>query len=149
MEVLLVSLLSGLVYGMLLFSRASGLPLIFSMMGVLNFADASMYMLGASFASSVSRLIGFWPALVVAPALCGALGALIEMYALRRVHKNGHIAELLFTVGLAFIIEKATQMTWGLLPVAYRAPPVLDQTLFHVYGSDVHPYRASRLLCSW
>ncbi|HKC10134.1 MAG TPA: branched-chain amino acid ABC transporter permease, partial [Methylomirabilota bacterium] len=95
MEVLLVSLLNGLVYGMLLFMLASGLTLIFSMMGVLNFAHASMYMLGAYFAFSVSRLIGFWPALVVAPAICGLLGALIEMYALRRVHKNGHIAELL------------------------------------------------------
>src|SRR4029453_2688511 len=82
-EVLLVSLLNGLVYGMLLFMLASGLTLIFSMMGVLNFAHASMYMLGAYFAYSVSRVTGFWPALVLAPALCGLLGALIEMYALR------------------------------------------------------------------
>ena len=123
MEVLLVSLLNGLVYGMLLFMLASGLTLIFSMMGVLNFAHASMYMLGAYFAYSLSRLVGFWPALVLAPVLCGGLGALIEMYALRRVHRNGHIAELLFTFGLAFIIEKGVQMAWGLLPVPYRVPP--------------------------
>src|SRR5260370_10251017 len=116
MEVLLVSLLNGLVYGMLLFMLASGLTLIFSMMGVLNFAHASMYMLGAYFAYSVSRLIGFWPALVVAPALCGALSALIEMYALRRAHKNSNIAALLFTRGPAFIIDKATRMPWSLLP---------------------------------
>lgn len=148
MEVLLVSLLNGLVYGMLLFMLASGLTLIFSMMGVLNFAHASMYMLGAYFAYSVSRVIGFWPALVVAPALCGALGALIEMYALRRVHKNGHIAELLFTVGLAFIIEKAVQMAWGLLPVPYRVPAALDRALFHVYGSNFHAYRGFMLLIS-
>src|SRR5260370_10596736 len=148
MEILLVSLLNGLVYGMVLFMLASGLTIIFSMMGVLNFAHASMYMLGAYFAHSVSGLIGFWPALAVAPALCGALGALIEMYALRRVHKNGHIAELLFTVGLAFIIEKATQMAWGLLPVAYRVPPVRDRALFHVYGSNFHPHRAFRPLTS-
>src|SRR5678809_1137343 len=148
MEVLLVSLLNGLVYGMLLFMLASGLSLIFSMMGVLNFAPASMYMLGAYFAYSVSRLVGFWPALVIAPILCGVLGALIEMYALRRVHRNGHIAELLFTVGLAFIIEKATQMAWGLLPVPYRVPPVLDRALFHVYGSNFHAYRGFMLLIS-
>src|SRR4029434_1545584 len=129
MEVLLVSLLNGLVYGMLLFMLASGLTLIFSMMGVLNFAHASMYMLGAYFAFSVSRVIGFLAALVVAPRLCGILGALSEMYALRRVHRNGHIAELLFTVGLAFIIEKATQMAWGLLPVPYRVPPVLHREI--------------------
>ena len=148
MEVLLVSLLNGLVYGMLLFMLASGLTLIFSMMGVLNFAHASMYMLGAYFAYSVSRVIGFWPALVLAPILCGALGALIEMYALRRVHRNGHIAELLFTVGLAFIIEKGVQMTWGLLAVPYRVPPVLDRALFHIYGSNFHAYRGFMLLIS-
>jgi len=148
MEVLLVSLLNGLVYGMLLFMLASGLTLIFSMMGVLNFAHASMYMLGAYFAYSVSRVIGFWAALVIAPILCGVLGAVIEMYALRRVHRNGHIAELLFTVGLAFIIEKGVQMAWGLLPVPYRVPPVLDRALFHIYGSNFHAYRGFMLLIS-
>src|SRR5260370_175063 len=86
MEILLVSLLNGLVYGMLLFMLASGLTLIFSMMGVLNFAHASMYMLGAYFAYSVSRLIGLWPALartriglviqaaLTPPEMVGALG---------------------------------------------------------------------------
>lgn len=148
MEVLLVSLLNGLVYGMLLFMLASGLTLIFSMMGVLNFAHASMYMLGAYFAYDISRHVGFWPALVLAPVLCGAIGALIEMYGLRRVHRNGHIAELLFTFGLAFIIDKAVQMAWGLLPVAYRVPPVLDHPLFTIYGTNFHAYRGFMLLIS-
>jgi branched-chain amino acid transport system permease protein len=148
MEVLLVSLLNGLVYGMLLFMLASGLTLIFSMMGVLNFAHASVYMLGAYFAYDISRHVGFWPALVLAPVLCGAIGALIEMYGLRRVHKNGHIAELLFTFGLAFIIDKAVQMAWGLLPVAYRVPPVLDHPLFTIYGTNFHAYRGFMLLIS-
>jgi len=148
MEVLLVSLLNGLVYGMLLFMLASGLTLIFSMMGVLNFAHASVYMLGAYFAYDISRHVGFWPALVLAPILCGAIGALIEKYGLRRVHKNGHIAELLFTFGLAFIIDKAVQMAWGLLPVAYRVPPVLDHPLFTIYGTNFHAYRGFMLLIS-
>jgi branched-chain amino acid transport system permease protein len=148
MEVLLVSLLNGLVYGMLLFMLASGLTLIFSMMGVLNFAHASVYMLGAYFAYDISRHMGFWPALVLAPVLCGAIGALIEMYGLRRVHRNGHIAELLFTFGLAFIIDKAVQMAWGLLPVAYRVPPVLDHPLFTIYGTNFHAYRGFMLLIS-
>src|SRR5438477_13081222 len=107
MEVFLVSLLNGLVYGMLLFMLASGLTLIFSMMGVLNFAHASLYMLGAYFAYDVSRTIGFWPALVVAPVLCGLIGGLIEMYGLRRVHNHGHNADLLFTFGRALITYKA------------------------------------------
>src|SRR6266536_5724147 len=107
MEVFVVSLLNGLVYGMLLFMLASGL----------NFAHASAYMLGAYFAYTISLYIGFWPALVIAPLLCGLVGAGIEMWGLRRVHRNGHIAELLFTFGLALLIEKGVQMTWGLLPV--------------------------------
>ena len=148
MEVVLVSSLNGLVYGMLLFMLASGLTLIFSMMGVLNFAHASLYMLGAYFAYDVSRTIGFWPALVVAPVMCGLVGAVVEVYGLRRVHKNGHIAELLFTFGVAFIIDKAVQMIWGLLPVPYRVPPALDFTLFTVYGTNFHAYRAFMLLIS-
>ena len=74
MEIVLVSLLNGLVYGMLLFMLASGLTLIFSMMGVLNFAHASIYMIGAYLAFTVSRFIGFFPALIIAPILCGLLG---------------------------------------------------------------------------
>src|SRR5438445_131018 len=63
MELFLISLLNGLVHGMLLFMLASGLTLIFSMMGVLNFAHASLYMLGAYLAYEVSRHVGFWAAL--------------------------------------------------------------------------------------
>jgi branched-chain amino acid transport system permease protein len=148
MELVLVSLLNGLVYGMLLFMLASGLTLIFSMMGVLNFAHASVYMLGAYFAYEVSRIVGFWPALVIAPLLCGLLGALIEMYGLRTVHKHGHIAELLFTFGIAFILEKGVQMIWGLLPMPYRIPGELDFALFSIYGTNFHAYRGFMLLIS-
>ena len=148
MEVFLVSLLNGLVYGMLLFMLASGLTLILSMMGVLNFAHASAYMLGAYFAFTISQHIGFWPALVLAPLLCGLVGAAIEMYGLRRVHRNGHIAELLFTFGVALIIEKVVQMTWGLMAVPYRIPAGLDFPLFTVYGTQFPAYRAFMLLIS-
>ena len=68
-EVLIFATLNGLVTGLLLFMLASGLTLIFSMMGVLNFAHASFYMLGAYFAYSVSMYLGFWPALIIAPLL--------------------------------------------------------------------------------
>ncbi len=148
MEVFLVTLLNGLVYGMLLFMLASGLTLIFSMMGVLNFAHASAYMLGAYFAYTVSLYAGFWVGLIVAPILCGLVGAAIERYGLRKVHQNGHIAELLFTFGLALIFEKVVQMTWGLIPVPYRIPAVLDFPLFNVFGTQFHAYRAFMLVIS-
>jgi branched-chain amino acid transport system permease protein len=148
MEIVLVSLFNGLVYGMLLFMLASGLTLIFSMMGVLNFAHASIYMIGAYLAFTVSQLVGFFPALIIAPILCGVIGAAIEVWGLRRVHHNGHIAELLFTFGLVFIIERAVQMTWGMLPMAYRVPPSLDFPLFTVYGANFPAYRGFMLLVS-
>ena len=148
MEVVLGSLLNGLVYGILLFMLASGLTLIFSMMGVLNFAHASIYMLGAYFAYATSRYLGFWVGLIVAPALCGLLGAAIEVWGLRRAHHNGHIAELLFTFGLVFIIGRLVQMGWGTLPVPYRVPALLDFPLFTLYGLQFPAYRAFMLLVS-
>src|SRR5258707_7230065 len=146
MEVFVVSLLNGLVYGMLLIMLASGLTLILSMMGVLNFAHASAYMLGAYLAYTISLYIGFWPALIVAPLICGLIGAAIEMWGLRRVHQNGHIAELLFTFGLALLIEKVVQMSWGLLPVPYRVPELLDFPLLPGYGQHIPAHRAFILL---
>jgi branched-chain amino acid transport system permease protein len=148
MEIVLVSLFNGLVYGMLLFMLASGLTLIFSMMGVLNFAHASIYMIGAYLAFTLSQLIGFFPALIVAPILCGLIGAAIEVWGLRRVHNNGHIAELLFTFGLVFIIQRSVQMIWGMLPMAYRVPTILDFPLFTVYGANFPAYRGFMLLVS-
>jgi branched-chain amino acid transport system permease protein len=146
MEIVLVSLLNGLVYGMLLFMLASGLTLIFSMMGVLNFAHASIYMIGAYLAFTVSQYVGFFPALIIAPLLCGLLGAAIEIWGLRRVHANGHIAELLFTFGLVFIIGRSVQMIWGMLPMPYRIPPFLDFPLFTFYGQYFPAYRGFMLL---
>ena len=148
MEVVLITLLNGLVYGMLLFMLASGLTLIFSMMGVINFAHASIYMIGAYLAYTISRFIGFFPALVLAPILCGLVGAAIEVWGLRRVHHNGHIAELLFTFGLVFIIQRGVQMVWGMLPMAYRVPQSLDFPLFTLYGGNFPAYRGFMLLVS-
>ena len=146
MEIVLIYLLNGFVYGMLLFMLASGLTLIFSMMGVLNFAHAGIYMIGAYLAFETSLLIGFWPALIIAPAICAAIGAAIEVWGLRRTHHNGHIAELLFTFGLFFIIERGVQMIWGMLPVPYRVPMMLDFPLFSLYGINFPAYRAFMLL---
>ena len=74
-EFFVISLLNGVSYGLLLFMLSSGLTLIFSMMGVLNFAHTSFYMLGAYSPTRISGVIGFWPALFIAPLLVGALGA--------------------------------------------------------------------------
>ena len=76
MESIVSQALIGVSYGLLLFMLAAGLTLIFSMMGVLNFAHASFYMLGAYVAYQISTWIGFWAALVLAPLVLFAIGAL-------------------------------------------------------------------------
>jgi branched-chain amino acid transport system permease protein len=145
-EFALIQLLNGLSYGLLLFMLSSGLTLIFSMMGVLNFAHASFYMLGAYFAYQVSNWIGFWPALLVAPLLVGAVGAAIERYGLRKVHRWGHVPELLFTFGLSYIIVELVQVIWGRAAVPYRVPAALDGPLFTLFTTTFPAYRAFMML---
>ena len=125
---------------------SSGLTLIFSMMGVLNFAHASFYMLGAYFAYTISVTLGFWPALFITPLLVGFLGAMVERYGLRSVHKYGHIPELLFTFGLSYIIVELVQLIWGRKTVPYAIPAMLDGPLFTIYTTTFPMYRGFMML---
>jgi branched-chain amino acid transport system permease protein len=147
-EFALTSLLNGVTYGLLLFMLSSGLTLIFSMMGILNFAHASFYMLGAYFAYQISARIGFWPGLLVAPLLVGVFGALIERYGLRRAHRYGHVAELLFTFGLSYLVEEAVSLVWGKAAVDYRVPRELDGALFSVFSTSFPTYKGFMMLVS-
>ncbi|HJW55487.1 MAG TPA: branched-chain amino acid ABC transporter permease [Burkholderiaceae bacterium] len=146
MEFTLITLLNGLSYGLLLFMLSSGLTLIFSMMGVLNFAHAGFYMLGAYFAYAISARLGFWPALFIAPLLVGVVGALIERYGLRPVHKYGHIPELLFTFGLSYVMVELVQLVWGRATVPYPIPAELDGPLFTLYTTTFPIYRGFMML---
>jgi len=130
MEFFLISSLNGLSYGLLLFMLSSGLTLIFSMMGVLNFAHASFYMLGAYFGYTLSGVFGFWPALVLAPVLTGAAGAVFESQVLRKVHKMGHVSELLVTFGLSYIVLELVQLIWGRVAVEFNPPAFLQGPMF-------------------
>ena len=136
MEFFIISLLNGLSYGLLLFMLSSGLTLIFSMMGVLNFAHASLYMLGAYLAYTLAKLIGFWPALFIAPLLVGVLGALFERHALRRVHAFGHVPELLITFGLSYVVLEIVQLVWGRTAVEFPPPEVLRGPAFTLVNSS-------------
>jgi branched-chain amino acid transport system permease protein len=130
MEFVIISTLNGLSYGLLLFMLSSGLTLIFSMMGVLNFAHASFYMLGAYSGYTLSGLMGFWPALVLAPLLTGALGAAFERASLRKVHVYGHVPELLVTFGLSYIVLELVQLIWGRVAVEFHPPALLQGPMF-------------------
>jgi len=146
MEFFLISLLNGVSYGLLLFMLSSGLTLIFSMMGVLNFAHAAFYMVGAYVAYSIGLRIGFFPALFIAPVVVGLLGAMVEKYGLRRVHRWGHVAELLFTFGLAYLIEESVKVIWGLAAVPFRVPPMLEGPLFTLYSTSFPKLRGFMML---
>ena len=148
LELATVSLLNGVVYGLLLFMLTSGLTLIFSMMGVLNFAHASVFMVGAYLSYQFARWVGFWPALVIAPLACGLIGAAIERYGLRQVHKSGHVAEILFTFGLAYVIEELVTMIWGRNAVANNVPAVVDFPLFSLFGSSFPAYKGLMMAIS-
>jgi branched-chain amino acid transport system permease protein len=141
MEFFIISMLNGLSYGLLLFMLSSGLTLIFSMMGVLNFAHASFYMLGAYVGYSISRVVGFWPALFIAPLVVGGIGALFERFSLRRVHRYGHVAELLLTFGLTYVILEVVQLIWGRIALEFRPPDALQGPAFTLINHSVDGLR--------
>ncbi|VTU21164.1 MULTISPECIES: branched-chain amino acid ABC transporter permease [unclassified Variovorax] len=145
-EFFVISLLNGVSYGLLLFMLSSGLTLIFSMMGVLNFAHTSFYMLGAYLAYTISGVVGFWPALVLAPLIVFALGAAFERYSLRRVHKFGHVPELLVTFGLSYLILELVQLIWGRSTVPYGLPTQLQGPLFTLFGTQFPKSRSFIML---
>ena len=135
MDQILINLLNGLSSGLLLFMLSSGLTLIFSMMGVLNFAHASFYMVGAYLGYLYTGLFGFGAALVLAPLTVGALGALFERLALRRVHAYGHVPELLITFGLSYVVLEVVQLVWGRTPLNVVPPVWLQGSAFTVVQS--------------
>lgn len=148
LSIIPVQFLHGLVYGMLLFLVASGLTLIFGMMGVLNFAHGALYMLGAYFSFSILRWTGqFWLCMIVAPLLVGAFGILMERFLLRQVHRYGHAHELLLTFGLAYIIEELVKWIWGNQPLHVEIPAMLAGSV-QFLGITYPTYRLFILLIS-
>ena len=138
MEFFFISMLNGMSYGLLLFMLSSGLTLIFSMMGVLNFAHASFYMIGAYIGYTLNSVLGFWVALLVAPILVGALGAVFERLCLRRVHKFGHVPELLVTFGLSYILLELVQLVWGRTSVDFAPPTSLQGPAFTLVQNSLN-----------
>lgn len=133
--------LNGLSIGMLLFLLAAGLTLVFGLLGVVNFAHGSLYMLGAYAAYQVVQWTGsFWLALFIAPILVGILGALMERFALRPLYARDHAYQLLLTFGFILVIEEFTRLVWGVDFKAVSPPPLLSGTT-EVAGSVITDYR--------
>jgi len=146
-EIYVIQALHGIVYAMLLFLVASGLTLVFGMMGVLNIAHAGFYMLGAYFAYSFVALSGnFWLSLAVAPICVGIAGALVERFLLRKVHAYGHAYELLLTFGVFLAIGEIVKWFWGNSTLPVAVPPSLSGS-FSILGATYPHYRLFILVC--
>ncbi len=118
--------LNSLAYGLLTFLLASGLTVVFGMLGVLNVAHTSFYMLGAYLAFAVVTATGnFWLALLVAPIVVAIVGLLAERFLLRKVHALGHGHQLLLTLGLGFIILEVVKWLWGTESHPLEPPAIL------------------------
>ena len=131
----------GLAYGMILFLVASGLTLIFGMMGILNLAHAAFFMLSAYFCYQVLVMTeSFWLALLIAPVAAGLIGVLLERFLLRRVHAFGHIGELILTVGVSLVILEGVKVFWGTESLPVNVPVFLEG-LISVAGLEYPIYR--------
>jgi len=133
--------INGLAYGMVLFLVASGLTLIFGMMGILNLAHASFFMLSAYICLTVLNVTGsFWAALIIAPVVTAMFGILAERFLLRKIHGAGHIGELILTVGLMMIIMESVKIFWGTDTFIINVPPSL-KGLVSIFGMEYPIYR--------
>lgn len=131
----------GVAYGMVLFLVASGLTLIFGMMGILNLAHASFFMLSAYFSYTVLQVTGnFWLALLIAPVAAAVLGVLMERFLLTKIHAFGHIGELILTIGVSLVILDGVKVFWGTVNLPLKIPGVL-QGMVNLGGLEYPAYR--------
>ncbi|QEL63855.1 branched-chain amino acid ABC transporter permease protein [Oryzomicrobium terrae] len=135
------TLIIGLSLGMLLFLLASGLTLIFGMLGVINFAHGALYMLGAYIAFDIGRHTGsFVAGLIGATVLVAVAGALIERLALRPLYNRPHFYQLILTFGVILVISELVKIVWGLGYQESTMPEALAGTV-ELFGSTIPVYR--------
>lgn len=110
----LIQLLNGVQYGLLLFLVSSGLTLVFGIMGIINVAHGSFYMIGAYLAWSLTGGLGsFWIALPAGIAITLVIGLLLEVLVIRKLYDRDHMYQVLLTYGLILIFEELRSLLWG------------------------------------
>lgn len=121
---LLVGLINGSFYAML----SLGLAIIFGMLRIINFAHGAQYMLGAfvGYLLLAWAGIGYWPALILVPLIVGLVGVAIERFAIARLYNLDPLYGLLFTFGLALVLEGIFRYYYGVSGKPYAAPPLLS-----------------------
>ena len=144
--IFLIQVLNGVQYGLLLFLVASGLTLIFGIMGIINLAHGSFYMIGAYLAFSLTRLHGnFWVALAAGVVIAVALGAALEWLVMRFLYARDHLYQVLLTYGLILIFEELRSLVWGDDVHGVSVPAGID---FSIPLTDNLSYQTYRLVIS-
>ena len=139
----LIQLLNSVQYGLLLFLLAAGLTLIFGIMGVVNLAHGSFYMLGAYLAYALTGSIGnLFVAIPVGAVLSLAIGWLLEKILFKHFYHRDHLDQVLLTFGLIYIFEELRSMLWGDDVHNVGVPALLD---WSIQLTDTLSYPAYRL----
>ncbi|MFO7920823.1 branched-chain amino acid ABC transporter permease [Rhodobacteraceae bacterium W635] len=139
---LIEQLLNGLQFGVMLFLMAAGLTLIFGVMGLINLAHGSLYMIGAFAAAGTAALTGsFWLALAAALMAAALVGAIVEMVVIRRLYDRDHLDQVLATFALILIFSEGTRFLFGSLPLYLDTPDILSGPTTLPGGLDYSKYR--------
>src|SRR4051794_39406632 len=126
---------------MLLFLLAIGLSVVFGLMDYLNLAHGTIYMFAAYVAYSVSQATGsFWASLVLAPFAAAALGVLLYFVVLKRAERQGHLSQVLLTVGVIYMGTDLLRIGYGDLPKGVPQPAILAGTI-DLFGVPYPSYR--------
>lgn len=132
-NILFLQFLNGLCRSMLLFLIASGLTLILGVLGVINFAHGSLYMLGAYLCFTITLVVAsaydFWLSLLIVPVLVALLGGIIEYTLLRRIYKAEEAMQMLLTYGITLIVVDFVRIVWGPGNKIVSSPPGLDGSI--------------------
>lgn len=120
-------ILNGLQFGVMLFLMAAGLTLIFGVMGLINLAHGSLYMVGAFAAAAVAGATGsFALALIAALAAAACAGAIVEIVVIRRLYNAAHLDQVLATFALILIFSEGTRWVFGSFPLYLDVPSYLS-----------------------
>ena len=142
----LIQLLNAVQYGLLLFLLASGLTLIFGIMGVINLAHGSFYMLGAYLAFSLTQYTGsLILAVLMGLPLAVVFGFILERLFIARLYSRDHLYQVLLTYGLILILDEARSLIWGNDVHGVPVPAALD---WSVPLTETLSYPVYRLLIS-
>jgi branched-subunit amino acid ABC-type transport system permease component len=145
-----IQLLNGLTNAMFIFLIASGLSIIFGVLGILNFAHGSFYMLGAYMAyQCVSFFVDspnrFWWAVILASITVALLGGLVERLLLRRLYHREELSQLLFTYALVLILGDVARLFWGVDQLSVSRPEVLRGAV-EIFGQYFPKYNVFILI---